>query len=74
MSETKDADAEYVEVKVTRKVSITLAPEQLLALSRKHGKVELGPSPAKRPGMLARAGQSIKNLVFGKGEGSNGQG
>lgn len=73
MSDAKDVDYEVVEVKVSKKIAITLSPGEVLALAQKKaeaaaGKLTEPQQVAERAGTLARLGQRLKATLFGRGQ------
>ncbi|QBR72457.1 hypothetical protein CU048_15505 [Beijerinckiaceae bacterium] len=69
MSDNKDFDYEYVEVKVTKKIEITLSPGELLALAQRQAGAVVNTvqdAPRQGAGRIAKMGQALKDTVMGR--------
>lgn len=66
MSDAKDNDYEYVEVRVSKKIAITISPEEVLALARKETE-EKTQRAVERASGLAGFGQRLKSKLLGGG-------
>jgi hypothetical protein len=69
MSDNKDFDYEYVEVKVTKKIEITLSPGELLALAQRQAGAVVNTvqdAPRQGAGRIAKMGQVLKDTVMGR--------
>jgi|GEM_PF-2335033 hypothetical protein len=69
MPNGEDAGYEYVEIRASKKISITLSPAEVLALAQKKAGAAAAATVAapqqRRAGTLARLGQQLKEKVFG---------
>lgn len=71
MSDMKDVDYDYVEVKVSKKIEIRLSPGDLLAAAQKQAGAVVDTvqdAPRQGAGRIAKLGQALKDTVMGRGQ------